>query len=151
MPTHISSGICKNQQIVFMGWIACNRRGYYCSELFVYHCRVMARLLLHVMARLPLQGNGTFTIACNGTVTIACNRTVTFGCNRTVTIACNRTVTPGGYLPWGARTGPTYWGGVNMGPYGPRGERGVPLTGGCTWGSHPPGGVTPGCVKWVVG
>src|SRR5690606_39557977 len=46
---------------------------------------------------------------------------------------------------------PPTGGGVNMGPYGPRGERGVPLTRGCTWGSHPPGGVAPGCVKWVVG
>src|SRR5690606_20775572 len=142
MPTHISSGICKNQQIVFMGWIACNRRGYYCSELFVYHCRVMARLLLHVMARLLLQGNGTFTIACNGTVTIAGNRTVTFGCNRTVTIAGNRTVTPRGYLPGGARTGPTYWGGGERGTLWPQGGTGgppywgvalgVPATGG--WG-----------------
>src|SRR5690606_12987646 len=141
MPTHISSGICKNQRYFFMGWIACNRRGYYCSELFVYHCRVMARLLLHVMARLLLQVIERLRLA-----VIA---GVTFGCNRTVTIACNRTVTPGGYLPGGARTGPTYWGGVNMGPYGPRGERGVPLTGGCTWGSHPPGGVTRGSVKGV--
>src|SRR5690606_32171803 len=110
MPTHISSGICKNQQIVFMGWIACNRRGYYCSELFVYHCRVMARLLLHVMARLLLQV-----------------------IERLLLQVIER-LHPGVICPGVLARVPPTGGGVNMGPYGPRGERGVPSTRGCNPG-----------------